>query len=274
MVLFPHAKINLGLNVLARRPDGFHDIESVLVPIPLCDVLEAVIDPSLDPNDLVYTRSGLPISGDLETDLCHRAVRMLQNIRPLPGLRLHLHKVIPMGAGLGGGSSDGAQTLLLVDRLCQLGLEAEELQANAAVLGSDCAFFLQNKACLARGRGEILEPLDLDLRGLRLVLINPGLHVSTAEVYRNTVPTGRSWDFSTLLQRDRIQSWQATIINTMEDHVLRTHPRIAEIKARLLRGGAIYAAMTGSGSSVFGLFKEAPGELALPNGCRSWTFDL
>lgn len=274
MIVFPKAKINLGLNVVARRTDGFHDIESVLVPIPLCDALEAVIDPSLGPNELIYTRSGLPIPGDPETDLCHRAVRMLQDTRSVPGLRLHLHKVIPMGAGLGGGSSDGANTLLLIDRLCQLGLSKEELHAHAAALGSDCAFFLQDKICIAKGRGEQLESMDLDLQGLRLVLVNPGLHVSTADVYRNTVPTGRSWAFRELLQRDHIQSWRSTVLNTMEDHVFRTHPAISDIKTSLLRSGALYAAMTGSGSSVFGLFKETPPPLKLADGYSSWTFEL
>lgn len=274
MVVFPHAKINLGLNVVARRPDGFHDIESVLVPIPLYDVLEAVIDPSLGPNEFIYTRSGLSISGEVETDLCHRAVRMIQNKRRLPGLRLHLHKVIPMGAGLGGGSSDGAHALLLVDRLCQLGMTAEELRENAATLGSDCAFFLQDQARIATGRGERLEGIELDLQGLHLLLVNPGLHVSTAEVYRNTIPTGRSWDLSSLLRRDSIETWQTTIVNTMEGHVFRTHSAILDLKTHLLDNGAVYAAMTGSGSSVFGLFKEAPSGIELPDGFSSWTFEL
>ena len=274
MVLFPHAKINLGLNVVARRPDGFHDIESVLVPIPLCDVLEAVIDPELPKNALVYTRSGLPIAGPLEDDLCHKAVERLRHRRALPGLRLHLHKVIPMGAGLGGGSSDGAHTLLLVDRLCGLAVDPQELLAHAVALGSDCAFFLQNNTCIARGRGELLKPLDLDLQGLRLVLVDPGLHVSTAGVYHNTVPTGRSTDFASLLQRDGIEAWQATITNTMEGHVLEVHPEIAYVKASLQRSGAAFAAMTGSGSSVFGLFKAAPTDLVLPANYRSWTFEL
>jgi len=274
MVLFPHAKINLGLNVVSRRTDGFHEIESVLVPIPLNDVLEAVIDPGLPTNSLVYTRSGLPIAGPLGDDLCHKAVERLQHEHALPGLRLHLHKVIPMGAGLGGGSSDGAVTLIMLDRLCHLGLGNDGLLPHAAALGSDCPFFLQNKACIARGRGELLEPLDLDLHGLHLVLVNPGLHVSTAEVYRNTIATGRSWDFGSLLKRDRMGDWQATILNTLEGYVLETHSEIAEIKADLLRNGAIYAAMTGSGSSVFGLFTTPPKDLAFPDGYRSWTFDL
>jgi len=274
MLLFPHAKINLGLNVLARRADGFHDIESVLVPIPLCDVLEAVIAPDLDKNALVYTRSGLTIAGALNDDLCYKAVRRIQQLRALPGLRLHLHKVIPMGAGLGGGSSDAAHTLLMVNRLCGLGLEQSELHAHAIALGSDCAFFLQNEACIARGRGELLGPVGLDLRGLHLVLVNPGLHVSTAEVYRNTVPTGRPWDLSSLLHREQLEEWQATIINTMETYVLDAHPVIADIKTSLLRSGALYAAMTGSGSSVFGLFKTPPKDVVFTHSSRTWTFEL
>src|SRR5690606_37057510 len=152
-----------GLNVLARRADGYHDIESVMLPIPLHDVLEAVVAPELGTNGLEYTRSGLPIPGDTRTDLCYKAVRLLQRDHVLPGLRLHLHKVVPLGAGLGGGSSDGTHTLMLVNTLCGLGMANERLAAMALELGSDCPFFLQDRACAARGRGERLSSVPLDL---------------------------------------------------------------------------------------------------------------
>lgn len=270
MIVFPNAKINLGLNVLARRQDGYHDIESVMVPIPVHDVLEAVIDPGLAPDTLVYTRTGLAIPGAVETDLCYKAVRRIQKEHRLPGLRLHLHKVIPMGAGLGGGSSDGAHALMMVNTLCALGLTPQQLANLALELGSDCPFFVLDRPCAVRGRGEQLTPIDLDLRGIWMVLTNPGIHVGTAEVYRNTPPTGVSWDLEDSARREHMHQWSATLPNTMEPYVLRTHPVVADLKQTLVEQGAFYAAMSGSGSSVFGLFEEEPTEAVLPNSTSMW----
>ncbi|MBL7952233.1 MAG: 4-(cytidine 5'-diphospho)-2-C-methyl-D-erythritol kinase [Flavobacteriales bacterium] len=274
MIVFPNAKINLGLNVLARRADGYNDIESILVPIPLHDVLEAVVDPSLAPNELVYTRSGLSIPGDPKTDLCYKAVRRIQVDRTLPGLRLHLHKVVPMGAGLGGGSSDGTHTLLLVNALCDLRIQHEQLSTIALELGSDCPFFLWNEVCIARGRGEQLTPIRLDLTGLWLVLANPGVHVSTGEVYKSTTPTNVPWDFDSIAHRDRMPEWNKGLRNTMEAYVLRNYAMVAELKEVLGKAGAAYATMSGSGSSVLGLFKDDPGNLSFPPGTSSWRMKL
>lgn len=274
MIIFPNAKINLGLNVLARRPDGYNDIESLLVPVPLHDVLEAVIDPTLAQNDLIYTRSGLPIPGDVNTDLCYKAVRRIQVDRPLPGVRLHLHKVVPMGAGLGGGSSDGAHTLLLLNALCNLGLQQEVLSTMALELGSDCPFFLRNQACIARGRGEQFTPVSLDLRGLWLVLANPGVHVSTAEVYKNTEPTNTSWDLERVARRGHLAEWNIALQNTMETYVLAAYPKVAALKETFGKCGAVYTSMSGSGSSVFGLFTAEPGDLDMPAGTMQWRIKL
>lgn len=270
MILFPHAKINLGLNVVARRTDGYHDIESVMVPIPLYDVLEAVLAPELGVNGLAYTRSGLPIPSSEETDLCYKAVKLLQRGHELPGLRLHLHKVIPMGAGLGGGSSNGAHTLTLVNTLCSLGLSRKELEGLALELGSDCPFFLQDKPCAARGRGERLTPIELDLYGTWLVLANPGVHVSTAEVYRNTIPTGTAWNLESATRREHMDKWSSLLPNTMEPYVLNAYPAVAVLKQVLARSDAFYTAMSGSGSSVFGLYREEPVIPALPPGAFAW----
>jgi 4-diphosphocytidyl-2-C-methyl-D-erythritol kinase len=199
MIVFPHAKINLGLNVVRKRADGYHDIETVMVPIPLCDALEAVVDPGLGANEVILTRSGLPVPGKETDDLCLRAVRAIQQERTLPGLRIHLHKVIPMGAGLGGGSSDGARTLLLLNDLLELHLTPSSLHSMAAALGSDVPFFLQQGAQLAEGRGEHLRRVEVPLAGLWLVLIDPGVHVPTADVYANTVPTGTSVGLAEIL---------------------------------------------------------------------------
>lgn len=274
MLRFPQAKINLGLNVLARRPDGFHDIESVMVPIPLHDVVEAVLAPDLGTNGLEYTRSGLPIPGPIETDLCYKAVRLLQRGRGLPGLRLHLHKVVPMGAGLGGGSSDGASTLELVNTLCGLQLNKQQLADHALELGSDCPFFLQGQVCIARGRGERLTPVDIDLNGLWLILANPGVHVGTAEVYQNTIPTELNWPIEAVFHRERQLEWEKTLPNTMEPYVLRTYPEVDALKQKLKQAGAFYTAMSGSGSSVFGLFTEEPVMPDLATTTRAWKLRL
>lgn len=273
MIRFPSAKINLGLNVMGRLPDGYHAIESVLVPVPLHDALEAVVDPSLAPDGPVLMRTGLPVPGPVADDLCLKAVRILGRLRPLPGLRIHLHKAIPIGAGLGGGSSDAAHLLLLLNDLLGLHLRPEELHALAATLGSDCPFFLRPVPQLAEGRGERLRPVDVDLRGRWLVLVNPGLHVSTADVYRATTPTGRSVDLARALQGP-LDTWMDTVVNAMEGPVFRAHPEVGAIKDLLVEAGASYAAMSGSGSSVFGVFTAKPALPAFPAGHAVWTFPL
>lgn len=258
MIVFPHAKINLGLNVLRKRPDGFHDIESVLVPIPLTDVLEAIVDPALPNGAVEFTSSGISIPGATETNLCIRAVRSLQAQRPMPGIRMHLHKVVPTGAGLGGGSSDGAHTLLLLNKLLDLGLEGTALHRMAAELGSDCPFFLSDRPQLAEGRGERLSPVILDLKGWWLLLVNPGIHVGTAEVYANTVPSGANENIAEALLSTSPDQWQDRVTNSMELYVFKTYPAVKQLRDALLTQGAAYASMSGSGSSVFGLFREDP----------------
>ncbi len=263
MIRFPHAKINLGLNVVRKRPDGWHEIESVLVPIRLHDILELVPAPELGPDGLELSRSGLLMDGPVEKDLCWCAVKAVAVLRPLPGLRLHLHKVIPMGAGLGGGSSDASHTLLLLNELLQLGLTPAELHTLAAGLGSDCPFFLSPGPQLAEGRGERLRSIKLDLRGIWLVLVNPGLHVPTPVAYGLTRPTGRHMALEDALAQP-MGHWQKQVLNTMEEGVFNKWPEIAGIKESLLANGAAYAAMSGSGSSVFGLFREEPPAITWP----------
>ncbi len=271
MIVFPNAKINLGLNVVRKRADGFHDIETVMVPIPLHDILEAVVDSALLPGNIVYTRSGLLINGDPEKDLTMRAVRLIASGQHLPGLRVHLHKVIPMGAGLGGGSSDAAHALMLLDKLLGLELGIERLHAMATELGSDCPFFLERGSCVASGRGELLRPVDVDLVGQWLYLVHPGVHLSTAEVYRGIVPTDRSIDLAAMLSTGGLRNWQGLLTNSMEEFVFAHHPEIADIKQRLLSVGASYASMSGSGSAVFGIYDSRPPAQEWPVDYRSWV---
>lgn len=273
MLVFPHAKINLGLQVLGKRADGYHDIRSVLFPIPLHDALEAVTDPALPDGEVRFTRTGLAVPGKPDEDLCMKAVEALRRESMLPGLHVHLHKVIPMGAGLGGGSSDGTHTLLLLNKLLDLGLSADTLHALAAGLGSDCPFFLENAPQLAEGRGERLQSIPIGLTGYWLVLVAPGIHVPTAEVYRNMRLRTEHKDLRKVLALP-VDQWQGHLVNDMEEYAFAKHPEIGAIKEKLLAHGAVYAAMSGSGSSVFGLFKEKPDGMEWPEGYKAWELAL
>ena len=273
MLVFPHAKINLGLQVLRLRSDGYRDIATVMLPIPLHDALEAVVDADVPPGELAFARTGLPVHGDPAQDLCVKAHALLRVRHRLPGLRMHLHKAIPIGAGLGGGSSDGAFALRLLNDLLKLGESEEALAAMAAQLGSDCALFLRKGAQLAEGRGELLTPLPVDLSGWWLLLINPGVHVSTAEVYANTPCASATEDLAATVSA-LPETWNDRLLNVMEDHVFRAYPDVAEAKRLIVDAGAVYAAMSGSGSTVFGLFRQKPVLPALPSGYKGWVLGL
>ena len=274
MIAFPHAKINLGLNVIRKRADGFHDIESILVPVPLRDALEVVIDDQLPAGAFAYSRTGIPIDGDLSNDLVMRAHALLSKQAVLPGMRAHLHKCIPLGAGLGGGSSDGAFALKLMNTQAHLGLGTAELMRLAAKLGSDCAFFLADGPQLARGRGEELTPVALDLSGAWLVLVNPGVHVATALAYQHAAINGEETGYARILERVPIEQWRDAGPNGLEPFVFKTWPIVEEAIARLRASGAAYAAMSGSGSTVFGIFRTVPPNLEWPEQYRSWSMRL
>jgi 4-diphosphocytidyl-2-C-methyl-D-erythritol kinase len=256
MISFPNAKINLGLHITSKRKDGYHDIETCMVPIPLFDALEMIIDKRGE-----WNSSGLPIPGEAKDNLILKAERLLKKDFPgLPNLNIHLHKNIPMGAGLGGGSADGAFALKLMNNLFDLHLDDYFLEEYAAVLGSDCPFFIQNTPQIARGRGELLEPIDLSLKGVHLVLVNPGIHVGTKEAYAGVTPSTPIVQLEEVLA-DRSR-WNDELVNDFEPSIFQNHPDIRKIKEKLYASGAFYAAMSGSGSSVFGLFDEKPSGLS------------
>lgn len=272
MLVFPFAKVNMGLRVLRKRPDGFHDIASILLPIPLRDALEATMDLDIPPNEVRFVRTGIAIPGDPADDLCLKAVQAIRKLRDLPGLRLHLHKVIPAGAGLGGGSSDAAHVMLLLNKLLELGLAPEELHTLAAELGSDCPFFLKNEPQLAEGRGEKLRPVTLDLNGYWLLLVAPGIHAPTPQAYMQCKPTGQELDLKIFKQP--VSTWQNVVLNDLEPPVFSLHPELADLKKELLEIGAAYASMSGSGSSVYGIFSEKPVLRKYPPTYRSWILPL
>ncbi len=250
MITFPNAKINLGLHVMHKRADGYHEMESCIYPIALCDVLEIIKSSSF-----TFQSSGLPISGDEDTNLVIRAYRLLQENFDISPVQIHLHKLIPMGAGLGGGSSDAAYTLKMLDALFDLHLSIEKLEMYATRLGSDCPFFIQNKPMLVSGTGTTLTPVDLDLSRYRIELVHPNVHVSTAEAYRMLTPRLPANSLQDVLKLPT-ELWNGSLVNDFEAPMLAKFPEISAAKEGLITQGAIYAAMTGSGSSVFGIFRH------------------
>ena len=253
MISFPNAKINLGLHIIAKRKDGYHDIESCMIPIPLLDALEMIISTK----KTSFESTGMAILGDSKDNLILKAYHLLKKDFPnLPELSIHLHKNIPMGAGLGGGSADAAFALNLMNNLFDLILDDFFLEEYAAQLGSDCPFFIENTPKIARGRGEILEPVSLDMTGIHLVVINPGIHIGTKEAYAGITPTAPKVKLEDVLS-DRSR-WKDELVNDFEASIFPNHPEISAIKAMLYENGAYYAAMSGSGSSVFGLFEDKP----------------
>jgi len=253
VVLFPNCKINLGLKIIRKREDGYHDLETVFYPIALKDALEAI---RTGEQGIRFSSSGLAVAGNPDDNLCVKAYRLLQqNFPEIGGIEMHLHKQIPMGAGLGGGSADGAFALLLLNRLFSLQLSEEQLIRYALQLGSDCPFFILNKPCLATGRGEIMRPVTLDLSAYRFLLINPNIHVSTAQAFAGIQPQTPAQSIADIIQLP-ISQWKELLVNDFEKNVANLYPEIAAIKKELYAQGALYASMTGSGSTVYGLFQK------------------
>lgn len=254
MIVFPNCKINLGLNILGKRADGYHDLETVFYPLPFYDVLE-VIHLANSQHDCEIVTTGIEIKGNPDDNLCIKAYRLLKHDFPrIQAIRIHLHKSIPAGAGLGGGSADGAFMLTLLNSKFNLHLSQRRLLDYALALGSDCPFFILNEPCFAQKRGEVLEPIHLNLSGYKLVLINPGIHVSTG------------WAFSQVKYSDPgqtkkaiqtpVNQWKNVLINDFESPVFEKYPEIENIKGYLYEIGAEYAAMSGTGSSVYGIFSK------------------
>ncbi|MBT1702717.1 4-(cytidine 5'-diphospho)-2-C-methyl-D-erythritol kinase [Chryseosolibacter indicus] len=251
MITFPPCKINLGLNIISKRSDGYHDISTCFYPVPWTDILEVI--PS---NEFSFSTSGNIIPGDNDDNLCIKAYRLLKKDFSIPEVKIHLHKTIPTGAGLGGGSSDAAYCLRILNNIFNLNLGQQQLQAYASQIGSDCAFFIQDKPQLGMGRGEILSDIELTLKDKFLILIKPEIHVSTAEAYAGVSPAKPEQDLETLLIQTPLQSWKDLIKNDFEVSVFKKYPEIERIKQALYNLGALYASMSGSGASVFGIFSK------------------
>lgn len=266
MIAFPNCKINLGLNIIRKRADGYHDLETVFYPLPFSDILEIVEDRSAHGNTGVrFTQTGNALPGPSATNLCIQAYDLLKTrFTDLPPVFLHLHKAIPAGAGLGGGSADASFTLKMLNTIFKLGLTEEELLILSLKLGSDCPFFIVNQPSFATALGEKLEPCAISLKDFRLLLVYPGIHVDTARAFAHIRPSHPEHAIKDLIQ-EPVETWRETIYNDFEPVIARQHKEISELKAILYRSGALYASMTGSGSSVYGIFrKDRPIVVKLP----------
>jgi 4-diphosphocytidyl-2-C-methyl-D-erythritol kinase len=253
MISFPNAKINIGLNITRRRPDGYHDLETVFYPIKINDVLEIVESDKMD-----FYASGLGIPGRVEDNLCLKGYDLLKKDFPgLPPVNIHLHKHIPIGAGLGGGSADAAFFIKLVNQTFTLGLDTAQMRDYARQLGADCAFFIESKPVYAFGKGDEFEPVAIDLSAYHIVLVMPPAHVSTAEAYRGVVPKPAEGPLKGHITFP-VREWRYVIKNDFEDSIFKNHPVIRGVKASLYEAGALYASMSGSGASVFGIFQKQP----------------
>jgi len=252
MIVYPNIKINLGLNVVRKREDGYHDLESIFYPIPFCDILEI-----LPAKELSFKNTGISIDAPMDKNLVVQAFNILKRDFNIPPVVIHLHKQIPFGAGLGGGSADAAFALKLMNELFKLNLSDEQLEAYALELGSDCPFFIKNEASYTWGRGENLESCSLDLNGWYFVLLNPEIHVSTAEAYAGLTPKPPTIHVKEIISND-ISTWKDSLHNDFENSIFSLHPEIKAIKDEMYQMGAVYASMSGSGSSVFAFFKEKP----------------
>jgi 4-diphosphocytidyl-2-C-methyl-D-erythritol kinase len=266
MIVFPNSKINLGLRILRKRNDGYHDLEAVFYPIPLTDVLEVARHNAYHKTySIPFGKTGFFLDGDASDNLVIKAYKMLKKDFPrIPHVQMHLHKAVPAGAGLGGGSADAAFTLTLLNKEFNLGLSTEKLIRYGLKLGSDCPFFIINKPCFATGRGEFLEPIDLDLSAYKIIVVNPGIHINTGRAFLNIKPAATDNSIKDIIQRP-IERWKDELVNDFEKWVFSEYKEIVDIKDRLYIGGAVFASMSGSGSTVYGIFpKDATPDLTFP----------
>ncbi|HPE77000.1 MAG TPA: 4-(cytidine 5'-diphospho)-2-C-methyl-D-erythritol kinase [Draconibacterium sp.] len=262
MIVFPNAKINIGLNVVSKREDGFHNLETIFYPVKLSDALEFA-----EADETCLTNSGIQIESDQKDNLIIKAYGLLKANFNLPNLKFHLHKIIPFGAGLGGGSSDAAFTLKMLNEYFSLGLTTEELENYAGQIGADCPFFIRNKPTFATGIGNKFHNIELNLSDYEIIILKPNISVSTPEAYKNVIPRNPKYRLTEIVKTP-IDNWKNLIVNDFEKSIYSKYPQIAELKQLLYSLGASYASMSGSGSAVFGIFRHLPTELKnkIPEG--------
>jgi len=252
MISFPNAKINIGLNVVSKRDDGYHNLETIFYPVKLADALELT-----DSDVMQFSTSGIKIDGKSKNNLVLKAYQILHDDFKLSPVKLHLHKIIPFGAGLGGGSADAAFALKMLNEYFSLKIPLSKLKKYAAQIGADCPFFIHNKPSFASGIGEQLQPVNLDLSEYEILIIKPNISVNTRDAFKNILPAQAKFNLK-MIENLPIDKWKDTIENDFEKSVFQKYPQIESLKQTLYKMGAVYASMSGSGSAVYGIFRHLP----------------
>ncbi|QIA07280.1 4-(cytidine 5'-diphospho)-2-C-methyl-D-erythritol kinase [Draconibacterium halophilum] len=255
MITFPNAKINIGLNVVEKRPDGYHNLETIFYPVKLSDALEVI-----EAETTSFSSSGIKIDAEPENNLVYKAYSLLTEDFNMPPIKMHLHKVIPFGAGLGGGSADAAFALKMLNDYFGLSLSIDQLKQYAARIGADCPFFINNKPTFAHGIGDQFKSVNIDLSRYEIVIIKPPFSVSTPQAYKNIVPAKPHFNLLEIAQLP-IEDWKTVVKNDFEKSVFPQFPEVENLKNKLYEAGAVYASMSGSGSAVFGIFRHSPTDL-------------
>lgn len=268
MLTYSNAKINIGLNIVEKRTDGFHNIETIFFPIGMRDAIE--IADSKEDAPYTFTASGIPIHIEAKDNIVVKAYELIRAKYDFPAQNIHLHKNIPFGAGLGGGSANAAYMIKLLNEKFNLRMSTEEMEGEVKKLGSDCAFFIKNEPAFAIEKGDKLNSIDLDLSGYHILLIKPDIHISTPEAYANIKPQKPEVSLKDIIKQP-IETWKSSVKNDFEESIFPKYPLLAKMKEELYEEGAIYAAMSGSGSSMFGIFKEKPNVLAQWKTHFCWT---
>lgn len=266
MVVFPNCKINLGLHVLKKRPDNYHDIETAFYPIGWKDILE-ITENNNKTEGFIMSLSGIKIEGGLQSNLIYKAWKIMSEKKQVVPVMVHLHKNIPMGAGLGGGSSDAANFINLFDQKFNLGFTQQEKTQIAAELGSDCSFFLDNKPVYATEKGDKFKPININLSAYYILIVNPGIHSDTKSAYDGLIPRVPEIGLLDVLKDQNFENWKKNLLNDFESSIFKKYPEIANLKKQLYDSGAAYASMSGSGSSVFGIFTFEP-KIMFPKNYR------
>ncbi len=262
MIVFPNCKINLGLQVTQKRQDGFHNLSTVFYPINWCDSLELVATSSNLAN-FSLSLSGIPINGELKDNLLYKTYHLINSTHPLPAINVHLHKQLPMGAGLGGGSADAVFLMDSIIKLAQLDITQQQRLQWATQLGSDCAFFVKNTPQYAQGRGELLQDCKCNLSNYAILVIYPNIHSSTKDAFNGLIPKSSSIDLKTVIETYPVETWKDYVFNDFETTIFNKYPEIERLKHQLYEQGAIYASLSGSGSAVYGIFDSVK-EIELP----------